>query len=79
MDPNNQTPIKLGFDYRIGQAIYLLNNYKFTISYLHDDTGHYPDGGCSCETYTNQHFLEIETLSKLVQLKPKHSITHVET
>jgi hypothetical protein len=78
MDPKKHAPIKLGLDNHIAKAAYLLNGYKFTIFHSHNHPGCYPDGGASLETYTNQHFLEIETLSKLMKLRPKNSITHVE-
>ena len=38
----------------------------------------YPDFGCSFETYTDNEFLEMETLGPLVDLAHDKSVTHVE-
>ena len=38
----------------------------------------YPDFGCSFEMFTNADFLELETLSPLVELRPGQSVTHTE-
>lgn len=38
----------------------------------------YPDGGCSCETYTDSHMLEMESLSPMVRLEPERETVHVE-
>ena len=38
----------------------------------------YPDWGCDCEIFTNEHFLEAETLSPLYDMEPGQSITHTE-
>ena len=43
-----------------------------------DPTLPYPDFGCSFETFTNNEFLEIETLGPLTRVAPKGSVTHVE-
>jgi hypothetical protein len=34
--------------------------------------------GCSYETFTNQDFLELETLGPLTSLKPGQTVEHVE-
>ncbi|MBK9122529.1 MAG: hypothetical protein IPM16_05320 [Chloroflexi bacterium] len=39
----------------------------------------YPDFGCSAELFTNEYFLEVETLGPLVWLEPGASVDHVET
>ena len=38
----------------------------------------YPDFGCSFETYTDNEFLEMETLGPLVDLAHHKSVTHIE-
>jgi hypothetical protein len=78
MNPKNKRALKLGMDNESGQASYILNNYQFTISYKHKSNGEYPDYGCSLETYTNNHFLEIETLGPMAKLASKQSISHEE-
>jgi hypothetical protein len=39
----------------------------------------YPDFGCNFEIFTNSDFLELESLSPIVTLKPKESASHAET
>jgi hypothetical protein len=38
----------------------------------------YPDFGCSFETFTNNEFLEMETLSPLTKLQPGKTVEQVE-
>jgi len=40
--------------------------------------GNYPDNGCSCEVFTNEHFAECETLSELHTLAHGQTLTHTE-
>jgi len=40
---------------------------------------HYPDFGCNFEIFTNPDFLELETLSPILTLKPGESAYHAET
>lgn len=69
-DTKAEEPIKLGFDLNCGTAFYVRGNEVFCKNY---ETKHpvakYPDGGCSFETYTNEHMLEFETLSELKTVK----------
>lgn len=62
----DRSPIKLGFDLNGGKVYYVLNDEVFCKTYetLHPDAT-YPDGGCSFETYTNNNFIEIESLGEL--------------
>ena len=39
----------------------------------------YPDFGCNFEVFTNREFLELETLSPIVELAPGESASHTET
>ncbi len=65
-DVNATTPVKLGFDINKGKIHYVLGDEVFTKAYetLHP-TAKYPDGGCSFETYTNNGFIELESLGEL--------------
>lgn len=73
-------PIKLGFDLNCGSAYYCLNGEIFC---KHYDTEHpdaaYPDGGCSFETYTNDQFIEIESLGRLNTVKPGETVENTES
>jgi hypothetical protein len=78
-DPNNKEAQKTG-----------LYNASTVSAYLNDGTlfvkraeapgkpEDYPDFGCSSETFTNNEFLEMETLGPLLDLAQGKSVTHVE-
>ncbi len=38
----------------------------------------YPDGGCNCELYINDEFVELESLAPLLPLAPDESVSHTE-
>jgi hypothetical protein len=78
MDPKNNRPLKLGMDSRIGRVSYILKNYQLIINYPNLQNANYPDFGCNLETYTNNYFLELETLSPLCKLLQGKSMTHNE-
>ena len=50
----------------------------FVKSFNHYDDGNYPDSGCSFETFTNEHFLECETLGEIGQKPDGSIVTHNE-
>ncbi len=78
-DANAKTPIKLGFDLKRQCAYYVLGDTVFTKRFA---TNHgkadYPDGGCSLETYTNDIFIEVESLSELKTVAPGKTVSHTE-
>lgn len=77
--PEATGPLKLGFDLNCGSVFYVLNDEIFCKRY---DTKHphaaYPDGGCSFETYTNNQFIEVESLGELKTVKPGESSELIE-
>lgn len=79
-DRSAEQPIKLGFDLNCGSAYYCLNGEVFC---KHYDTEHpnadYPDGGCSFETYTNNEFIEVESLGRLNTVKPGETVENIES
>ncbi len=78
-DISRTQPIKLGFDLNKGTAYYCLGEDIFAKVYeTHHSDATYPDGGCSFETYTNEAFLEIETLSPLKSVKPQETLSLTE-
>lgn len=76
--PTMKEPIKIGIDATYNKAMYLANDTCLTIESKYMPNAQYPDGGCNIECYTNNLFLEIETLSPLVSLKYKEQASHIE-
>ncbi len=77
-DPGKQEAFKLGINNEAGWAAYFNFNALFIKRYAPVENGTYPDFGVSYETYTNQHFLEMETLGELKELKPGEAAEHEE-
>jgi len=72
-------PTKFGLSVPAGWCAYANRGHMFIkqFSYLEDRT--YPDFGASVELYTNERFLELETLSPLYVVAPGEEIAHLET
>jgi hypothetical protein len=77
-DPNNSDAQKLGIFNRDTWAVYLLNGEAFVKTATADPAKTYTDFGCSFETFTNNEFLEIETLGPLTKVSPGQTVTQVE-
>ena len=77
-DPSNSEAQKIGLFNRDTWAAYLLNGEAFVKRRKADPAKTYPDFGCSFETFTNNEFLEIETLGPMTKLLPGETVEHVE-
>ncbi len=77
-DPNNSDPQKLGTFNPNTWAAYLLNGEVFIKRAKADPSKTYTDFGCSLETFTNNEFLEIETLSPMTKVAPGKTVENVE-
>jgi len=77
-DPGNSDPQKLGTFNPNTWAAYLLNREVFIKRSTADPGKTYTDFGCSLETFTNNEFLEIETLSPMTKVAPGESVENVE-
>ena len=78
-DPNYRVPQKLGSYNRQTWGAYLLNGELFIKRYdAVAAPAAYPDFGCTFETFTNQDFLELETLGPMGTLAPGATIQHIE-
>jgi hypothetical protein len=77
-DPKNSEAQKLGMFNPDTWAAYVLNNEAFVKRTTPDPTKTYPDFGCSFETFTNNDFLEIESLGPLTKVAPGHSVEQTE-
>jgi hypothetical protein len=71
--------MKFGMNNEAGWAAYLLNGQLFIKQYTHHTTSSYPNSGASFELYTNDRFLELESLGELVEVGFDQTISHTET
>lgn len=78
-DTSATRPVKLGFNLNGGTAYYVMGD---EILYKNFETKHgevrYADYDCSFETYTNNLFLEFETLGELKCVAPEEESVHIE-
>jgi hypothetical protein len=73
-------PFKLGYFNRHGWMGYWLDGVLFVKRFeARSDASLHPDGGCNVESYCNDQFIELETLSPLTKLAPGETVTHEET
>jgi hypothetical protein len=78
-DPANIEPQKTGLFNPHTIGAYLNNGVLFVKrSDAPGKPEDYPDFGCSFETFTNNEFLEMETLGALMNLGSGKSATHIE-
>jgi len=75
----NDMAQKCGAVVEDGWAAYVNNDLLFVkhFDYLPEFT--YPDMGSNVETFTNESFLELETLGPLCWLLPNEAVEHTET
>ncbi len=77
-DPNNSNAQKIGMFNNDTWAAYLLNGEAFVKRATPDPSKTYPDFGCSFETFTNNEFLEIETLGPMTKVQPEQTVEQTE-
>jgi len=77
-DPNNSDAQKLGMFNPHTWGAYVLNGEVFIKQAAGDAHASYPDFGCSFETFTNNEFLEMETLSPLKRVVPGETVEQTE-
>jgi hypothetical protein len=77
-DPNNSNAQKIGMFNKDTWAAYLLNGEAFVKRATPDPSKTYPDFGCSFETFTNNEFLEIETLGPMTKVQPEKTVEQTE-
>lgn len=71
-------PFKIGSYNTEGEAKYILDKEIFTKKFNFELDGRYPDNNCTCEVYTNDKILELETLSPIRRILPNEKIEHIE-
>ena len=69
---------KIGINNEDGFAMYFNNNDLFVKRFDYDEAEIYPDGGCNFETFTNDKFIECESIAPLCILEPGDTATHTE-
>jgi hypothetical protein len=72
-------PLKFGYFNPHGWQGYYIDGVLFVKRFEVIHGANFPDGGCNSETYTNNKFIELETLGVLAQIQPGAIVTHVET
>lgn len=77
-DPNNASPQKLGHFNANTWGAYLLGSDLYIKRSKADESRTYPDFGCSFETFTNNEFLELETLGPMTKVEPNGTVEHTE-
>lgn len=77
-DINNKDAEKVGILNRQGWAAYTHNGALFLKRFSVDPDATYPDYGCNNETFTNDIFLELETLGPMRHVEPGQTISHTE-
>ena len=79
-DSECANPFKMGMRSYHGWSAYIKNNTLF-VKYFNPyyDNGVFPDGGMNFETYTNNYFVEMESLGELKKVKPGETVEHKET
>ncbi|MDA3799524.1 MAG: hypothetical protein PF692_10635 [Kiritimatiellae bacterium] len=71
-------PTKLGIKHREGWVGYMLQDKLFVKYFACDESANYPDAGMNFETFTNEEFLEIESIGGITKLAPGESVSHQE-
>jgi hypothetical protein len=71
-------PTKLGFGHRLGWVGYLNSGTLFVKRFGYKEGAKYPDDGCNYETFSNEQFLEMESLGPVTTLKPGEKVELVE-
>jgi hypothetical protein len=77
-DPGKANAQKLGLFNPDTWAVYLLKNEAFVKWSKADVSKTYTDFGCSFEMFTNDEFLELETLGPVSKVLPGQSVEHIE-
>lgn len=77
-DPSISEPQKVGSVNSKGWAAYQRSGEVFIKKFKYNPTVTYPDLNCNFETYTDNNFLEVETLGPMIQLNPEQNSEHLE-
>ncbi|MBO5733737.1 MAG: hypothetical protein J6R66_02440, partial [Clostridia bacterium] len=78
-DKNNTDKFKFGINSEHGVSMYFRSGDLFVKRFTPIKDGNYPDGGMSFETFTNNLFLEMETLGEIAEIAPGATVEHCES
>ena len=78
-DPEAERAFKIGLDSQHGWAAYFVHDDLFIKKFDIIDGAEYPDDGMSFETYTNNHFMEMESIGEYKTVETNESISHHES
>ncbi|MCQ2416970.1 MAG: hypothetical protein MJ071_04055 [Oscillospiraceae bacterium] len=78
-DPQNTKAFKMGCNVTDGYVVYITDHLIFRKTFEPCKDVQYPDFGCNFETYTNNHFLEMELLGEYRRYMPKEEAVIEET
>ena len=73
-----QAPINLGYNNPQGVAGYLNGGTLFVKRFQAKEDGNYSDLGVAFETFSNESFLEVESLGELKEVLPGETAVHIE-
>ena len=77
-DKDSSEPLKIGVMVSDGWTAYYNNGHLFVKTFDYKSGALYPDFGCSVESFTNEAFLELETVAPLTLLQPDESVEYIE-
>lgn len=77
-DVCNTNRFKLGLPNYMGYAAYFINSQMLLLEHQHHEGALYEDSNSSLETFTNNLFLELETLGATSDVQPEQTIEHLE-
>jgi len=77
-DVNMPAAQKFGATGLHGKAAYARNGHLFVKTFTYFPEATYSDMGCAVEIFTNEQFLEVESVAPLVNLEPGGTVGHVE-
>lgn len=75
---NSKTALKLGTKNTAGFGLFVLDDLLFTKKADYQSGKLYPDSNCNFEAYTNNKFIEMESLSPLETLEQNQTLVHTE-
>ncbi|HEY8464153.1 MAG TPA: hypothetical protein VIM29_09070 [Bacillota bacterium] len=77
-DPERSSAFKIGLSVPEGWLAYHNQDCLFVKQLPYLTGAVYPDGGVNAEIYTNNRFLEVESLGALQTVEPGDAVTHIE-